>query len=332
MKFIKYNSIENSYRQEFIDKIITEGKAHGEWFVAEKIHGANFSIWMNRTRTRIAKRTCFLADDDNFYGVQELKEGILKKARHIYREAFPQFPEQLVIFGELFGGTYPHPEVKIDPKAKKVQKGVYYCPHNDFIVYDIKVGGRFLNFETMQIICEQVGLRFVKTIFKGSFKECLEYPNDFLSTIYREYGLPPIEGNICEGIVIRPNDTRFLNNQKRIILKSKNDKFKEKERKPEKIKVELPEEGKKALEEMLSMITENRYDSAISKIGEVKMSDFGKIQGMIQKDIYEELMKNTKMYFDYNNLEKVEKKLIQKTVGREVASLIRKKLLGREKE
>lgn len=42
--FKKYNSIENSYRQKFLNYIVEQGKAAGEWTVSEKVHGANFSF------------------------------------------------------------------------------------------------------------------------------------------------------------------------------------------------------------------------------------------------------------------------------------------------
>lgn len=331
MKFEKYPSIENIYRQEFIDRIIRENKASGVWVVTEKIHGTNFSFWYDGTVLRMAKRSCWIADDSNFYGVQNIKEKLIEKIKEMFNQMKRNnlVSEYIAVFGEIYGGIYPHPDIVENLDARKVQRGVYYCPHNDFFVYDIKVDGQFVDFDIMQQYCAVVGLRFSWALFQGSFAECLEYRNDFESTIYEGYGLPKIEDNICEGIVIRPNKATFLSSGKRVILKSKNERFKEKEHTPhKKVKIEdLPEEGQIALNEMISMITVNRYDNVVSKIGEVSSKDFGKLQGMLMKDILEELMGNTKVYFDYNNLEKLEKKMINKMVGTEVAVLIREKLL-----
>ena len=44
MNFTKYNSIENSYRQKFIDKILLELPRDTQYVVTEKIHGANFQF------------------------------------------------------------------------------------------------------------------------------------------------------------------------------------------------------------------------------------------------------------------------------------------------
>jgi Rnl2 family RNA ligase len=326
MKFVKYNSVENSYQEKFMDRIIREGRTDGDWIVTEKIHGANFSFWYDGKKFRMAKRTGWIADDENFYGIKGSKHYLTECVKELYSR-FKNI-DYIAVFGEIYGGTYPHPDVLAFPNAKKVQKGVYYCPHNDFMVYDIKVDGKFINFIDMQMYCECVGLRFVRAKFVGTFKECLEHKNDFLSGIYKEYDLPSIEDNICEGIVIRPNKAQFVFTHSRVMLKSKNDRFKEKasERKP-RIKIELTGISKDIADGMFSMVTKNRYDAVISKIGEVKISDFGKLQGLMMKDIHEEVLKDTDMANDFLSLEKAQRKLIQKIVGSEVANLIREELI-----
>jgi len=330
MQFVKYNSVQNSYQLKFMDRIIREEKTSGTWVVTEKIHGANFSFWYDGKKFRMAKRTGWIADDENFYGIERSKHYLTERVRELYSRFKNKNKniDYIAVFGEVYGGTYPHPEVAAFPNAKKVQKGVYYCPHNDFMVYDIKVDGQFLDFIDMQMYCEQVGLKFIRAEFVGKFKECLEYKNDFLSGIYKEYDLPSIDDNICEGIVIRPNKAQFVFTHSRVMLKSKNERFKEKasEKKP-KVKVELIGKVKDIADGMFSMATKNRYDAVVSKIGEVKISDFGKLQGLIMKDIHEEVLKDIDMANDYLGLEKVERKLIQKIVGREVANIIRKELM-----
>lgn len=326
MQFVKYSSVQNSYQLKFMDRIIREERTSGDWIVTEKIHGANFSFWYDGTKLRMAKRTAWIADDENFYGIQALKEYLISCVKQLYGRFKGR--DYIAVFGEIYGGTYPHPEVPVNPKAKKVQKGVYYCPHNDFMVFDIKVDGQFLNFIDMQMYCEQVGLKFVRAEFVGKFKECLKYKNDFLSGIYKEYDLPPIDDNICEGIVIRPNKPQFVFTHSRVMLKSKNERFKEKasEKKPQ-VKIELAGKVKDIADVMFSMATKNRYDAVVSKIGEIKISDFGKLQGLIMKDIHDEVLKDVNMANDYLGLEKAERKLIQKIVGREVANVIRKELM-----
>jgi len=43
-----------------------------------------------------------------------------------------------------------------------------------------------------------------KTIFRGTFEECLKYSNSFPSQIFVWMGLSKLEDNIFEGVVIKP--------------------------------------------------------------------------------------------------------------------------------
>lgn len=331
MKFIKYPSIENTYRQEFIDKIIEEQKAGGVWVVTKKIHGANFSLWCDGTQVRMAKRTALLSDDDDFFGVQRIKEDLYKKVTILYEvlnACTKHHIEQIAVYGELYGGSYDHPEVARDLNAHKVQKGVCYSPNNHFVAVDIRVDDKFLDFEMMQDACKDVGLPCIPALMYGSMGDCLEFQNDFQSTVAGWFGLPEIKGNICEGVVIRPCKTQFLFSHKRVMLKSKNDKFKEKGRKPKKVRVkqQMSKQGEKVLKSLLVYVTDNRYDAVVSKIGKVTPKDFGKIQGEFAKDVLEEFKKDKK-YKRYTQLEKDERKVIHKTLNHEIAKVVKKILV-----
>ena len=342
MKFVKYASIENSYRKAFITKIIWENMKDGEWVVTEKIHGANFSLWTDGEMVRMAKRTSFIDDEASFFGIQHIKSDLILNALDLHSgivgallssldpsKEIWEPPPIVTIYGELFGGTYPHPEVEKVANAKKVQKGVYYCPQNDFIVFDIAVDRQFLSFKRMRELVEGAGFNCVEELFRGPFRACLNYRNDFPSTIYKRYDLPKINDNICEGIVIRPEEPRFLFDHSRVMLKSKNAKFAESASRKEKVKhvADLTGGAKEALDAMIVMVTDNRYDSVVSKMGEVAPKDFGPLQGAMMKDILSELMKEGKPYLEYNNLEKAEKSQVNKSVGRKVAELIRRRLI-----
>lgn len=60
MEFKKFSSLENTYRQNLIDKVQYEGKDGGAWIVTEKIHGANFSFWCDGIEVKTASRTQFV--------------------------------------------------------------------------------------------------------------------------------------------------------------------------------------------------------------------------------------------------------------------------------
>ena len=44
MEYKKYNTIENSYQEDFIKSIIEQNLNNGDFVVQEKVHGANLSF------------------------------------------------------------------------------------------------------------------------------------------------------------------------------------------------------------------------------------------------------------------------------------------------
>ena len=231
MKFIKYPSIENSYRTKTIEEIKKHGYDVGTWVVTNKIHGANFSIWYDGEKGLCAKRTSFIEGKENFHNHQDVVVKNYNKYFFVYEYFCDKYKTEklnFVMFGELFGGSYPHPDVKLDPHSSRIQKGVYYCPHNDFYVYDIKVNNIFIPYDELEFVCKKYGFIYAKPLFKGSFEDCLKFNPVFEDTTYKIFGLPKIENNQSEGVVIRPLETKFFKNGSRCILKNKNPKFKEK--------------------------------------------------------------------------------------------------------
>ena len=127
MEFIKYRSIENDLRQEFVEEIISQGLSDGEWVVQEKVHGANFSFWITQDEVRVANRTEFLEEaNTSFYqGYRAVYQENLAKVKYLYEISGGN---EVRIFGELFGGVYHCPEVDKVPGATKIQSGIHYAP------------------------------------------------------------------------------------------------------------------------------------------------------------------------------------------------------------
>jgi hypothetical protein len=108
------------------------------------------------------------------------------------------------------------------------------------------------------------------------------------------------------------------------MFKNKNDKFKEKQEKGKRDKkpIELSENANILLENMESYITENRLECVMSKMGDVKLSDFGKVLRYTYQDIMEELEKDELMYL-FKEIDKKEKNVINKTVNSKVANILK---------
>ena len=337
-QFHKYPSIENAGLTCFIDKIKLHGYADESFCITEKIHGANTQICYNLKTNEFSygKRTCFLEDEEKCYNVQNIfesiKENIINLSKRLLSFTKKDI-ENVVVYGEIFGGFYPHEKVEKDNSATKVQKGVYYSPKNEWRAFDIAYTMtedskfQFLSGKDFFEICKETGIKTVPLLtVASSLSEALEYPNDKQSVVPQQLNLPPIEDNIMEGVVIKPWNSDFWMGQSRVIIKNKNTKFSEKAHvKKINIQFEVPENVKTAIEEVSQFITEERVNNIISHLGEITAKDIGKVIGLAAEDVLEDYKKE---FNTLNLLEKEEEKMVKKELQHQVASLVRKVVLG----
>ena len=332
MEFRKYTSIDSAYRQKTIDCLIDEELNHGEWVVTEKLHGSNFSIWSDGTEIRYAKRTGFIKANERFYGYERVVPSLEEKMKELHRHfAIADKKTVVVLHGELYGGLYPHPDVSHVEGATSVQKGVWYNPDNGFYAFDLmilretKTGEghkEILDYNNFQMLMEKIGFFYAKKLFRGSFDQCLNYSNTFQTTIPDLLGLPKIEDNICEGVVIKPVRATFFRSGERVILKNKNERWSEKGKKIKvKTKFNFSPEAQNVLDDIKSMVTENRLRNVLSKIGPIGQKEFGRLLGEMNKDILVEFNLDSKSEMD--SLNNDESKRIHKMISQWVAELIR---------
>jgi Rnl2 family RNA ligase len=207
---------------------------------------------------------------------------------------------------------------------------------HEFYGFDIYVVGtdrkRYLPVDETNKFFEEGEIFYAKTLFRGTLDECLAYPNDFQSHIAEWLGLPPIESNICEGVVIRPSEPVFLRNGSRLLLKSKNSKFAEKKAvKKRQPALFVAPTYSEALNEQLTLteayVTENRLNNVISKIGHVSIpKEMGKLIGLFSKDILEDYLKEHAS--NYALIEKSEQKILNRHVNKQASDLIKKVYMG----
>jgi Rnl2 family RNA ligase len=331
MDFKKYNSIENSYQIEFLNEIKEQGFYDLEYVVQEKVHGANLSFITNGKDIISAKRTELITDDENFYNSKYVQHKYESKVIQLYKLISEKYSDvkQVTIFGELFGGIYPQPNVEKVNTAVFVQKGVYYCPDNDFYAFDILINSdQYLDNDTINNLFESVGFLYAKTIFRGSLNDCLEYPNNFKSKISEWFNLPDLQQNICEGVVIRPVQPSFFRNGSRVLIKNKNERWTENNNFIDKNILKsllnqqetLSDDAQILCEEIFKYITENRLQNVISKIGTITPKDYGKLLGLYCKDTLEDFLKSHKT--EYEQLEKFESKAINKFLNTHAGTLV----------
>lgn len=333
-EFKKYSSIENSFNREFMERVMAEMPSDLQYVIQEKVHGANISFLCDGLQVQFAKRTSVLTEEEIFYDYHELLETYKERIMKLYANIKQKYPNvtSISVFGEMFGGIYPHKEVKSMHNYTTIQKGVCYTPLHEFYGFDIFLFAeqqkKYLPVAEVNELFERFGFFYARTLFQGTLLECLKYPNAFQSKIAEWLGFPIIEDNICEGIVIRPLEPMFLRNGSRVLIKNKNKRFAEK--KSVKKRNKIFEDPTPMSEELLELIaeadvyvTKNRLTNVVSHIGEVHVpKDIGKIMGLFSKDALTDFMKEHEE--DYLNLEKSEQKLLNKALNQFATDLVKK--------
>ena len=320
-----------------MNQIYDMGFEKDEWVVSEKIHGANASFYLNDEGIRCGKRSGFLKIGQRFFNWETVRDAYEDHLKLLYIVCEQVVQEEvdakkgkwdgvlnIILYGELFGGYYPHDTVEADPTAMKVQKGIYYAPWNDFYAFDLKINGRFVHYNIFEEIMSKIGFHYAKALYCGPLKECLAYSNEFPTKLPQKLGLPSIQDNICEGVVIKPAMPLFFNNGERVILKNKNDKFSEvsKSKEPKKkLNLSLQENELDLYKEGIRYINENRLRNVLSKIGPVTDKMFGKVQGMFHQDVITDWRKDKEE--ELKDIDKKRVRVIEKNINNEVQNYVR---------
>lgn len=327
--FKKYSHIENSYQREYLERVREVVPGDILWSVSEKVDGSNFSFVTNGKEVRCGKRSGLIDQNEKFYRYELVIAKYQQKVIDLFTLIQGNHPEvqQIEFFGELYGGVYPG--YKGDGA---VQNRVKYNPEQDFYGFDILVfiddKAIWFGPDDVERYYEAGGFFYNKELFRGSLEDALKYPNDFQSTIAERLGLPKVEGNITEGVVIKPVIPQFFKNGDRIIIKNKNEKFKEKITKVRSTPtVPLDPKVQEEIDHMLSYVCENRLNNVESHLGSIEFpKDMGKIIKEFTSDIMEDYLKDRKTQWEA--LERKDQKVVTSRITKEAADVIKKKHIG----
>jgi Rnl2 family RNA ligase len=185
------------------------GASAPAWVALEKIHGANFVIGVSAAEERFGKRKEWLADGDAFFGWQLLRAELRAVARRVF-DRLGDPGDVIYLYGELFGGAYPHPDVAAAPGVSAVQTGVWYAPALHWSPFDIRVvrgegEDVFLSFTETADIARAEGLLTPPVVARGPRTEVERAPVRYPSRVAARLGLPDIAGNTAEGLVKKPD-------------------------------------------------------------------------------------------------------------------------------
>lgn len=336
MSFKRYSSIENAYREKTVNYYIMQGHTAGIWRGREKIHGSNFQLDYENGDVTAGKRSAKLTESElmGFFRadliVAKYKAKVLQLASILELQVPEGLPFDMKIYGELYGGVYPHIDIEKDPEAKQVQKGIFYSPHNEFAAFDIAINDRFLPDDVMEDLLKQVDIPVCPLLVEGTFEEVMAYTNEGQSVVAQVlHNLPVIEDNIMEGLVLKPMIPVNLNDGSRVLLKNKNDKWSEKSDKTKvpKATIVMTDEQKEVYTSLSSRVTENRLKNVISHFGSITNKDFGKLLALMTQDIVTEHTKEDEVLLA-NIEDKKERKTLTKMLNGDIAILIRANFLN----
>lgn len=279
--FGAFPSISGTRSADHLRKIAPDVCASGEWIGVEKVHGSNFSVTYSEESESVqfGSRTQYLTN--SFFGhvtvMQPYLPSLLALARH-FRAT--RHGVRVQVFGELFGGHYPGVGGSAGAAVQMVN-AVHYCPQVDFKAFDVFVAGEPINRDEMLALFVQHSVPHLKPRARGTLAELLAMDPAFESEVYREYGLPAIDGNKAEGMVLQPVvPLTVLDDDEpvRVMLKHKNETHTERTVKSAKApKPAAPKDLpplsshppalQSAVEQAVSYVTLARLGNYFSKVG-----------------------------------------------------------------
>ncbi|MBX7242906.1 MAG: 2'-5' RNA ligase [Bacteroidia bacterium] len=270
------------------------------WAVTEKIHGANFSFVYEDHQLKYAKRREYLSWADDFFGFQSVVNKIENQILAFFVELNREIKAQrYILYGELFGGKYPHPGVIPDKNFQAIQTGVYYAPDIHFCAFDVAIEPGedtpkyYLDYDKAVSYFQKYNIFHAKVLFEGKFNEAIHFNTRISSLIPAMLGLPALEKNLIEGIVIKPLRHQHL--AERPVLKIKNKEFEEVQYHQAEKWSFIPEIRSHSadlsfiLEAMRDYLTLNRLESCISKTGAPDIRNPERMSE-IQKEFTEDIL------------------------------------------
>lgn len=180
----------------------------GPWVALEKLHGGQLVVGCDGAAVHVGKRKAWLLGDEPFFGWQLLASELAAGARAIARATGAA---QTVLFGELIGGGYPHPDVPAVPGLSPVQTGIWYTPALAWVAFDalVAVGddddGELLAHAELEELAAAAGVRTAPRLARGTRAELEGVEIRFPTRVPAWFGLPPLAGNVAEGVVLKPD-------------------------------------------------------------------------------------------------------------------------------
>ena len=203
---IEYTKIPNIYRRETFGKNkLIEGSysspeleylKDAEWEFTEKVDGASQRIIWDGYRVEFRGRTD--KSDIPTHLMTRLEELFGGESKEeIFEQTFGN--KEVILFGEGYG--------------RKIQKHGELYGEPNFILFDVYIGGYWVNSDGVSDIADKFGVKRVPILFTGSLTDGVEYIKGHPKSMLRDAEM--------EGIVGRPLVQMFSRTGQRIMVKIK---------------------------------------------------------------------------------------------------------------
>lgn len=316
MKFPKYPILYSN------DKLIANIKRElpkeansATWYVTEKIRGVQLNFLVLEDRVVAAKKGGYILKGESFYNhknfMNELSPRLLKLRKKMKHD--------FVVYGELFGGLYDGVT-----KGEIISRMVQYHPENRYMAFDIALieDGELAFFSRKEFahLCYEYEIDYMPTLMYGTFDACLAFEHEVDSPMAKdEYGLPHINGNMCEGMIIRPLDVAFLSTGQFVAVKKTNILKSPVRMTITRIK-NTDTEVTSMVNKLVKNLTKQRLSATIARLG--KDASYAKVVSAFYSSALAEHGK------EYKKLPKRQRKQINKLCNSVMSPMVREVLYG----
>jgi len=201
----EYHKIQTLYKRDLSTKYKTllEGRwtmpefeylAREEWTWTEKIDGMNIRVIINGDDVQFKGRT------DN----AQLPMQLVDRLKELFAEVPAFFDKGAVLYGEGYG-------------AKIQKSGAKYRPNQDFILFDVNIGGKWLQRRNVVQIAKDLNIATVPVVGRGDLYAAETFVQRGFNSVFGDF--------LAEGLVMRPSVELLTSTGERIITKLKHKDF-----------------------------------------------------------------------------------------------------------
>lgn len=320
IKFTEFQSLVNENPKSIYPILRDYGDI--ECVATEKLHGANFSVYVEYTEevgnplVRFASRSQLIGDESVFFHYKRFfTDEFMKsfKSKFLDKEMYPEKGVRFI--GELFGG---HDAIGIKP----VQREIKYSGDIQFRLFHVEFTDRdgtilHANWSTVVDCAKVFGFDLAPVIGYGKLKDLYKINPEEKTALSED------ETQIREGICIRSLENLEDFENKPFICKKRSNNFLENKGKITAAKeITLDPKFVEILSQIEALATPQRVSNVNSHFGYDSIKCFPDLHKATMEDFVKDVLKEFNIDLTLKDL-----KPVYKTIGGKFVQLVRQELL-----